>query len=60
MHKFTHTICEGCWDKKNPGRQALRVSANYTEAEPCCFCGKQTNAGIFVREDPQNTICAKV
>ena len=55
MADWTHTICEACWRKREPGREPVRLK-NPT-AEPCCFCGAVTRDGIFVRQDPQDLAC---
>jgi hypothetical protein len=55
MSNWTHNICEPCWEKRHPGRTAVRMLE--PEKETCCFCGDQTYGGIYVREDPANTKC---
>lgn len=55
MSRWTHAICEACWNKRNPDRQAARVVD--TSPTECCFCGSPTGAGIFVRESPENVLC---
>jgi hypothetical protein len=51
---WTHTVCDGCWNEKNPGRRAVRVVSPDYEREPCCFCGNLTASGIYLRSDPAN------
>ena len=50
MSNWTHNICDDCWDKLNPDRLSSRVNEGYTEH--CCWCGKFTNSGIYLRHDP--------
>jgi hypothetical protein len=47
---FTQPACDGCWSGRYPGRQPVRLKE--PETETCCFCGAQTQAGIYVRVDP--------
>ena len=54
---WTHTQCKDCWNAAHPeGRVAVRVRD--AEPEACCFCGKPTTAGIYVRRDPRDLSCA--
>jgi hypothetical protein len=50
MSRWTHSICERCWLVREGLRPPLRL--NLAESETCCFCGKPTQEGIYVREDP--------
>ncbi len=43
-----HAICDSCWKKREPARDAVRVREAGIEA--CCFCGVLSASGIFVRE----------
>jgi len=52
---WTHIICTACWDKRQPGREPVRVRG--AREEPCCFCGRVTAAGIYVCEDPRDLPC---
>lgn len=55
---WTHAICDDCWDKKNPDRPSPR--SNVGEMELCCYCGKKTRSGIYVRGNPKDAPhCAK-
>ena len=54
---WTHRICEECWNKRNPDREPVKVKSQYDELKPCCFCGKETASGIFVRFDPKQLNC---
>lgn len=51
----THAICRRCfvdqWGSKSPARIVEG------EREICCFCGADTDAGIYVERDPKDTPC---
>jgi len=54
--EWTHAICGDCWDEKNPEREtALRYTKG--DKEICCFCGKNTKSGIYVRHDGEKLEC---
>jgi hypothetical protein len=55
MSRWTHSICEGCWEKRDPNREPVRVKDR--EVEIYCFCGLTHASGIYVREDPAKTLC---
>jgi hypothetical protein len=55
MSEWTHAQCLQCWSSRNPGRQAARLLE--TETEICCFCGRPTDDGIYVRADPRGLLC---
>jgi hypothetical protein len=55
MSEWTHRICSVCWNKREPNRRPAVVINQ--EFKPCCFCGTMTNAGIYVRHDPQDLLC---
>jgi hypothetical protein len=55
MRSWMHRICEACWRKREPEREPIRVREH--PPEPCCFCGANTTAGIYVREAPWRTLC---
>jgi hypothetical protein len=50
MSAWTHPQCTVCWSAANPGRQPYRMLD--PEPETCCWCGQPTQAGIYVRENP--------
>ena len=54
MSKWTHNICDNCWDKRNS--ISIPVKIIEPDEEPCCFCGKLSKSGIFVRHDPTDKI----
>jgi len=54
---WNHYICELCWQLRckannEPGRRPVQVK-DYHE-RPCCYCGKPSTSGIFVRENPES------
>ena len=52
MSQWTHPQCERCWvDVNGPDRTPVRIKG--AQLEQCCWCGKTTVAGIYVREDPK-------
>jgi len=51
MSRLSHPICAGCWKKREPFRTPLRL---YVETERCCFCGADTDDGIYMRELVEN------
>ena len=55
MSRWTHSICESCWRKRELGRQPVRLKD--PQLELCCFCGYTHASGIYVREDPTKTLC---
>jgi hypothetical protein len=55
MSLWNHLLCETCWKKANPGRQA--VIASSSGPDPCCRCGKKTGSGIYVRAKPETMTC---
>jgi hypothetical protein len=53
---WTHNQCDDCWDDAHPeGRVPVRMQDGRQEV--CCFCGKPTTAGIYVRHDPRTLSC---
>lgn len=56
MSRFTHSICEECWKKKNPRRSPVRI-IDCPPMEKCCFCSKSHYSGIYVRENPADMQC---
>lgn len=54
MSRWNHAICMNCWNAKNPDREPVRLPEEFLDetAEPCCYCGKPQQTGIFVRADP--------
>lgn len=54
---WTHRICADCWNSRNPNRQPVVITEDCRQPEICCFCGKETTAGIFVRHDQKELKC---
>ena len=50
VSKWTHSICKTCWYEKNPGRRPTVLAD--PDVEKCCYCGGQTQSGIYVGQDP--------
>lgn len=57
MSKFTHLICDACWDRKYPDRPAGLTEAIEPNSPPCCFCGDKTESHIYLRAAPEATKC---
>lgn len=51
MSQWTHPICDDCWMEQNPYREPMRLKL-VDEVEACCWCGKVTESGIYLRADP--------
>jgi hypothetical protein len=51
-YSWTQAICEMCWTMKEPGRVPIKL--RIPDAEKCAYCGEDTDAGIYVRDDPMN------
>jgi hypothetical protein len=49
--RWTHNICQDCWAELHPDRQPHKLVAAAHE-DICCFCGRVSIGGIYVREDP--------
>ena len=56
MSKLDHTMCDSCWEKKQPNREPVRLTISLKPL-PCCFCGEPTQSGIFVRAHPTVVKC---
>jgi hypothetical protein len=55
MSRWTHTICDVCWQQREPNRMPIKLKPEYTNPAACCFCGAVTTDAISVREDPRDT-----
>jgi len=49
---WTQPCCAGCWNERNPDRQATTLVDEYRDVETCVHCGEPTKSGIYVRVDP--------
>lgn len=52
MSRWTHNLCEKCWNERNPGRDASRLVEDVRAEEVCCNCGTPNRDGIYQRADP--------
>lgn len=41
------TVCDECWERRNPGREPVRLVD--PKRDVCAFCEKWTESGIRVR-----------
>jgi hypothetical protein len=69
MSKWTHSICEadwidklGNWETLPDGNEALMSIPAPTrlkdaQLEQCCYCGRPTIFGAYIREDPNVLPC---
>lgn len=53
MSRWTHSICDDCWDKQHPDKQSHRLQAG--DLDLCCWCDTPTYSGIYLRHDPTDT-----
>jgi NADPH-dependent 7-cyano-7-deazaguanine reductase QueF len=56
--EWTHSICDECWEDRNPDRVSHKILNPTVEA--CCFCGKSHDSGIYIRYDPRQLTCVHV
>jgi hypothetical protein len=56
MSRWNHSMCEDCWNARNPDRR-VPVRARYPQEELCCYCGRKHSSGIYYRDDPKNVAC---
>ena len=60
MSRWTHSICDDCWKKRQDDKSIEALSMSIVDTYPeqiCCFCGKRHHSGLSVRVDPEKTIC---
>lgn len=55
MSSWTHSICDACWQLREPDREPVRVRDN--GPRECCYCGQIHRSGIYVRGDPSGQPC---
>lgn len=63
VSRFTHAVCERCWIARNTNADdSIRVPTRLTEPEAriCCYCAHVTIIGVFVRDNPANTMCGGI
>lgn len=56
-NQWRHSICDACWEKKNPSRVPHKLVTAVLEPENCCFCGEMHESGIYLREHPTGLWC---
>jgi len=49
--KWTHPTCIRCYEIEEPDRYPAAVFP--PDEEVCCFCGADTDDGIYYRADPK-------
>jgi hypothetical protein len=54
-YSWTQPSCDACYAKLYPGRQPHRL--RFPETETCVYCGRATQAGVYVRIDPAEAPC---
>ena len=54
MSKWTHPICDPCWNNHQPRRTPHRIVEEHRDHETCCYCGNPTFSGIYIRDNPDN------
>jgi hypothetical protein len=60
VSRWTHSICDGCWKKRQEDQSIEALSMSIVDTHPlqiCCFCEKRHNSGLSVRVDPEKTTC---
>jgi hypothetical protein len=55
--RWNHSICDGCWGRKNPNRTPIRLKPDYVRRERCCYCEQDHASGIYVRDNPNELPC---
>lgn len=55
LDNWAHAICSRCWATQWGSKRPSRLIEGETEI--CCFCGADTEAGIYVTRDPKDTPC---
>jgi hypothetical protein len=58
MSNWNHLLCEQCYAYMEPGKKPVKVPPAHRDGpQPCCWCGKETNSGIYYRRDPLGSPC---
>jgi hypothetical protein len=52
-----NTIYDRCWVLREGNREPYRLTK--PETEPCCFCGADTQSGIYTRARPEGGCIAR-
>ncbi len=56
MSRWTHSICEDCWNEREP-LEPVRLKPEIRQAESCCYCGQTHTSGIYIRDNWAFTRC---
>lgn len=54
---WTHAICWPCYSAREPDSIPVRLKSPVTEI--CCFCGDETDDGIYYRYDGKLLQCGR-
>jgi hypothetical protein len=59
MSRWTHSICDDCWDNVYEAGRKGQLPSRVADAdiERCCFCTNNHKSGIYVRYDPKLLPC---
>jgi hypothetical protein len=55
LSKWTHSLCDTCYQKLEPGRVPTRMKQ--ADVEACCKCGVMHSSGIYYRCAPEDLLC---
>ncbi len=58
MSKWTHPMCTVCWRAQQGDQVPYRVTN--PDLKQCCWCGRETEQGIYMRADPDDLPFHKV
>lgn len=50
-HGWTHSICDECCKEQQTGLVTFKLKD--ANEEICCYCGKLTFEGIYIRDEPK-------
>jgi len=57
MSRWTHAVCDDCWNRVQPDREPHRFVEDARQIEVCCYCAEFTLSGIYQRQDPSLVGC---
>jgi hypothetical protein len=57
MSQFPHSICEDCFIFIDDKTIKYKPSNLGGAKRKCCFCGKEHNSGLYIRNELPNMIC---
>lgn len=57
MSAWTHACCINCYQVRHPGKVPNRVPEGMRVLEMCCYCLRNTQGGIYDRNNPADTRC---